>query len=157
MTKVIPGCRHKIDVLCFQVPSKADCIKDCQMTLACGHRCKLTCKEDCKSKPCEEIVTISQTNSCGHRITMKCYDYHTGKWLKVLSKSNCFSQHISSLEGLTMTDERKGDLLMHCAQNCGNVLHCEHICKGSCGRCFNGRIHVSCEENCGRTLVCGHR
>ena len=56
-----------------------------------------------------------------------------------------------------MNEKMKETLQLECAEKCSTVLACEHPCKGSCGRCFNGRIHVSCEENCGRTLVCGHR
>ena len=47
--------------------------------------------------------------------------------------------------------------LQMCLEPCGAVLKCEHLCKGTCGGCFNGRFHRGCDEDCGRSLVCGHR
>ena len=47
--------------------------------------------------------------------------------------------------------------LLECPENCRTTLACEHLCKGNCGDCFNGRLHKACEEKCGRTLVCGHK
>uniref|UniRef100_A0AC34GMY9 Uncharacterized protein n=1 Tax=Panagrolaimus sp. ES5 TaxID=591445 RepID=A0AC34GMY9_9BILA len=33
---------------------------------------------------------------------------------------------------------------------------CEHLCKGSCGKCRNGRLHISCTKECNKILFCGH-
>ncbi len=43
-----------------------------------------------------------------------------------------------------------------CANDCGVVLECGHICGGSCGECHQKRLHKTCQMRCGRTLICGH-
>ncbi|XP_046388094.1 NFX1-type zinc finger-containing protein 1-like [Ischnura elegans] len=34
---------------------------------------------------------------------------------------------------------------------------CGHKCKGTCGQCMQGRIHITCKEKCERRLICGHK
>ncbi|KAK0400651.1 hypothetical protein QR680_015368 [Steinernema hermaphroditum] len=44
-----------------------------------------------------------------------------------------------------------------CPHPCGTSLpDCQHICRGTCGACRRGRLHVRCEERCKRVLFCGH-
>ena len=45
-----------------------------------------------------------------------------------------------------------------CKHSCGVTLDCGHVCKGTCGTCWSGRVHVECKEKCGRELPgCGHK
>ena len=44
-----------------------------------------------------------------------------------------------------------------CNEKCGKQLECGHECKGSCGKCLQGTLHIKCTSKCDRTLPCGHR
>ena len=45
-----------------------------------------------------------------------------------------------------------------CNRPCDVTLDCGHVCKGTCGSCWSGRVHVACKEKCGRALPgCGHK
>ena len=59
--------------------------------------------------------------------------------------------------GGVLTDGLIAEHLNRCSEPCTASLACHHQCRGTCGACFNGRVHRACQENCGRTLVCGHR
>ena len=43
-----------------------------------------------------------------------------------------------------------------CYVKCKTILECGHRCKGTCGKCFQGRYHTPCAEKCNRVLICGH-
>ncbi|CAF5175177.1 unnamed protein product, partial [Rotaria magnacalcarata] len=43
-----------------------------------------------------------------------------------------------------------------CPKPCNAVLTCKHKCVGTCGKCQNGRLHISCEYKCERPLICSH-
>ena len=73
----------------------------------------------------------------------------------MLHNNLCNSDSITA--GGELTELYKTQHLNHCAEPCTKILACEHQCKGTCGGCFNGRVHRACQEDCGRTLVCGHK
>lgn len=54
-------------------------------------------------------------------------------------------------------DENAEAVIKYCKQPCNAKLECDHNCLGSCGDCYQGRIHKTCSENCGVDLVCGHK
>jgi hypothetical protein len=54
------------------------------------------------------------------------------------------------------TEKQIQSHLTTCLKLCKATLDCEHVCEGTCGECFNGRVHRACDEKCGRSLVCGH-
>ena len=48
-------------------------------------------------------------------------------------------------------------LANECPIPCNIKLPCNHICKGTCGSCLNGTLHIPCKnEFCGKKLICGH-
>lgn len=48
-------------------------------------------------------------------------------------------------------------ILDSCRSPCNTELDCGHTCRGSCGQCKQGRLHIRCKESCSKTLICGHR
>ncbi len=44
-----------------------------------------------------------------------------------------------------------------CSEPCNEQLDCEHTCSGTCGLCYQGRLHMQCNSDCKRVLVCGHK
>ncbi|CAG9814752.1 unnamed protein product [Phaedon cochleariae] len=128
--KVIASCGHKVTVRCCQVPSRQDCREKCQRMLACGHACVDLCKMACTEK-CEEMVACQRNSPCGH----------------VIERIKCFEQ------GLPLDVQV---LLKYCSVPCLVTLQCEHKCGGTCGQCFQGRVHARCQERCGVPMVCNH-
>lgn len=47
--------------------------------------------------------------------------------------------------------------LKYCDEPCNEMLKCGDPCMGTCGQCWQGRLHKSCQNKCGNTLICGHR
>lgn len=77
--------------------------------------CGHYCNHDC-SDTCDKVrcAEIVEMNApCGHNITMKCADIGNS-W----------------------------KLLDACRERCLVVLECGHVCKGSCGECKLGRLHI---------------
>ncbi|CAH0548130.1 unnamed protein product [Brassicogethes aeneus] len=131
--KVVPDCGHKIKVACHEEADRKFCLGQCPRQLQCGHTCTKRCKETCTTE-CKEIVACEVNSPCGHVIKqMPCY---------INTKVTRGSTDIN--------------LLDFCKEPCGTTLKCEHKCLGSCGACYQGRIHVKCAEKCGVPLVCNH-
>ncbi|EFX83237.1 hypothetical protein DAPPUDRAFT_301907 [Daphnia pulex] len=125
----LPDCGHKVEIACSDNPETAFCPKPCDTRLDCGHQCTELCHkchEDCDL--C--ITKINRQLPCGHSQVAECSP--------------------------VVEQAQVEKFLQECPHKCRANLPCEHSCKGSCGQCFNGRLHKACEEKCGRTLVCGH-
>ncbi len=154
MTKTIAECGHKVDLACSVEPTRALCIEACSSVLSCGHLCKKKCCEPCDSADCNELVTTPHVNVCGHKVTLSCKTYKG-----VFTINFCLSnyKHFHLITGETLTEHDLELHLRNCRESCGGLLNCSHLCKGTCGQCFNGRVHIACNEDCGRSLVCGHK
>ncbi|CAI8021593.1 NFX1-type zinc finger-containing protein 1 [Geodia barretti] len=152
------------------------CQKKCGKPLPCRHGCKRKCYE-CTGGcgPCEEEVE-RRVPRCGHQMRMKCQQN--------LSMYSCSAQcqkplrcgHFCQRSCSEPCDTRcsvKVEKALPCGHNatvpchksveqiqclvpCNTLLQCEHECKGTCGLCQQGRLHIHCGSECGRTLVCGH-
>jgi hypothetical protein len=79
MTKMIPECGHEVDLPCSTEPTRALCKKMCASELPCGHLCKKKCCEPCNQADCEEPLTTTKVNICGHHVTLSCKDFHEGE------------------------------------------------------------------------------
>ena len=155
------------------------CIKPCSKTNSCGHKCQKKCFKECN--PC--VTTVSKSvPMCGHNALMKCY-FDPMKWICSaecqtelacghkcgLKCGDCTlnKKHRQSCEietekswpcGHTVTTKCCMDPnVFPCPEPCKAVLNCKHYCSGTCGKCFEGRIHVSCSKTCNKTLPCGHK
>ncbi|GJQ79482.1 hypothetical protein Trydic_g16335 [Trypoxylus dichotomus] len=131
--KTIPDCGHKVKIECSKVPTTKDCKQNCVLELPCGHKCKNKCKEPCTTK-CEELVDSVISLGCGHSSRIPCF----------MNTVEYINQHAE-------------EAVMKCKELCSANLECGHGCSGSCGECFQGRIHKICFEHCGIDLVCGHK
>nr|XP_053646669.1 NFX1-type zinc finger-containing protein 1-like [Cherax quadricarinatus] len=127
--KVVPECQHKIQIECCLPPSKLSCNGPCVIRLECGHQCQARCNEPCTAS-CQVLVKTSIMCPKNHFIKVPCH-YRN----RVADKESTW---------------------WHCSEPCGTMLECEHVCKGQCGMCLHGRLHVACAEKCDKPLVCGH-
>ncbi|XP_064088896.1 NFX1-type zinc finger-containing protein 1-like isoform X2 [Macrobrachium nipponense] len=126
--KSVPECQHKVQVECGKPAEKKDCSGRCTMDLPCGHKCQMRCKDPCSTQ-CMARVPSNYKCPRGHVIKLPCH---------LLDK---------------VTEEESS---VYCSEPCGAVLDCDHQCKGHCGACLQGRLHMACMEKCERPLVCGH-
>ncbi|CAG0916689.1 unnamed protein product [Notodromas monacha] len=129
--KINPGCSHSVRVLCSKAPENADCKKDCERLLPCGHKCQKKCSDRCTTS-CSVMLNMGKVGKCGHLVRLPC--------------------HIVTSRKILSSEEE----MEFCDHPCGATLSCEHKCVGKCSECLQGRIHVPCREPCGRQLVCGH-
>ncbi|XP_044747132.1 NFX1-type zinc finger-containing protein 1-like isoform X3 [Coccinella septempunctata] len=138
--KVIPGCDHTSQVPCSEEPSKAYCNQKCPRLMECGHVCGRICRDPCDSSKCKEIVDVSIPAKCGH----------------IVKRAPCFVKTAYKTDASSIKN-----LESYCSEPCTAILNCspevEHPCRGTCGSCYQGRIHESCSHKCGRTLICDHK
>ena len=156
INKTIIECMHSIRVECSTIASRRLCKQPCVKFMSCRHQCKRQCNETCSPLVCQELVQTTKLSPCGHPVMKICSDYHScNKFLTFLFQ--CVIYFIWSIFlAPAVTETQVEKFLQDCPQKCRVNLPCEHSCKGSCGQCFNGRLHKACAEKCGRTLVCGH-
>ncbi|XP_068247242.1 NFX1-type zinc finger-containing protein 1-like [Palaemon carinicauda] len=126
--KPVPECQHTVQVECSKPAEKSNCNGRCILDLPCGHKCQARCKDPCTTQ-CTVRVPSNYKCPRGHVIKLPCHLSKTG------------------------TD---ANYSIYCSEPCGAMLDCEHRCKGQCGTCLQGRLHVACKEKCERPLVCGH-
>nr|CAD7434131.1 unnamed protein product [Timema monikensis] len=118
VVKVLPECKHQQMVSCCESPDPAKCKRRCVRELPCGHRCTGICNKRCDN-PCKELVTCSVSPACGHIVQVPCH-----------------------MQASALPSPSSEELLSYCRQPCGTLLKCEHTCKGTCGECMQGRIHL---------------
>ncbi|XP_046846173.1 NFX1-type zinc finger-containing protein 1-like [Xenia sp. Carnegie-2017] len=179
-------CEHRLDCghACPQMchPSSHDnykCMKPCRRNVAdcevLGHQCTKLCHEICdqnckypvekrlncghwKTLPCSEESFVNfvhceerceKTLACGHRCQAKCSKPCTKDCQELVKKTDFSCGHENTMAcSATQKD---------CNVPCEAILECGHPCKGKCGQCIQGRVHVKCKEKCDRNLVCSHQ
>ncbi|XP_069936734.1 NFX1-type zinc finger-containing protein 1-like [Cherax quadricarinatus] len=179
--KILP-CTHVVNkVDCSERVEDIKCHKSCIKTLMCGHPCKKVCYQECgncavkvkKTVPgcnhtaeieCGLPATTSKCGgkcpkqlACGHPCTKRCMDVCTVKCSELVhSTTRCPKGHTIKLPCHLINKVSGEDAWEYCEEPCSQVLKCDHTCVGNCGRCFQGRVHVSCSQPCKKPLVCGH-
>ncbi|XP_047439999.1 NFX1-type zinc finger-containing protein 1 isoform X2 [Mugil cephalus] len=157
---------------------KYKCLKPCQKILCNeGHRCNLVCHKECPKKcpvkvekviprcqhtqmipchqdpktfecqePCQELLPCGHPCDavCGQPCTWKCK-------VKVTIKLKCGH---SQKDSCFYKTENEGP---ECKTPCRHQLKCGHDCRGTCGKCFQGRYHFPCSHQCERLLICSHK
>ena len=80
--KVIPECGHQVKLACSTEPSRAHCKNPCVCKLPCGHLCMKKCNEPCDEADCNEPVSTSRVNVCGHHVTVLCKSNKEGEFIE---------------------------------------------------------------------------
>lgn len=104
----------------------------------CGHSVKGLCSADPNEAYC--CSPCERERSCGHKCKGRCSELcdNTACNVMVNVKSPC--EHTVSIECSNANNKLK--LLDACTETCNVELKCGHLCKGSCGRCKYGRLHI---------------
>ncbi|GFS28363.1 NFX1-type zinc finger-containing protein 1 [Trichonephila inaurata madagascariensis] len=176
------SCGHQCSLMCHPYDKEHEtikCHKPCSKTCSYGHSCKKLCSEACGH--CTELVDKT-LRSCGHTIKVQCHVKDLSKipctepCKKILVCGHTCSRTCSTsctIKCLTEVDIispickhevkvpcfNSNDLeylAKVCNKPCGKELSCEHICKGTCSKCYQSRLHIACNQPCKRVLVCGH-
>uniref|UniRef100_A0A1I8A7A0 RZ-type domain-containing protein n=1 Tax=Steinernema glaseri TaxID=37863 RepID=A0A1I8A7A0_9BILA len=145
---VLP-CGHSTKKPCHVDIKDVKCSQPCPEALRCGHRCADKCSAPCTTS-CKHPV--HKILNCGHPKMMACYeDPGNVRCTKKVRKSWFGCGHQVDVE--CWIDPLKTP----CPHPCRMSLpDCGHSCKGTCGKCRQGRLHVRCDEKCSRVLICGH-
>lgn len=169
-------CRHTCARACHTYDrdhQEYECNKACTKTICQnGHRCKRRCNQECGK--CHEMVEkvlpkcrhkqfvpcyVDPANwrctakcperlLCGHPCTNLCGEGHTERCsVKVSITWDC--GHSASISCFQKDTTR-------CTIKCNERLECGDICKGTCGECYQKRLHQPCTQPCKRPLVCEH-
>ncbi|CAL1289223.1 unnamed protein product [Larinioides sclopetarius] len=173
-------CGHLCSLKCHPYDPKHEdiqCPKPCTKKCIEGHLCTMKCFENCP--PCPALVSKS-IEICGHIIQVPCHlkeeSVCTEPCEKLLPcghecnnncgescESKCFIKmpiqspvcgHEVNIECSRSEDVEL--LMRRCNDPCKAELPCGHKCSGSCGICYQGRLHKICKKTCNRKLVCGH-
>ncbi|PVD21343.1 hypothetical protein C0Q70_19516 [Pomacea canaliculata] len=176
-----PGTETKVSCKDdFKNVPEGGCKKPCAFKLSCGHGCLKLChgydrdhiEYQCK-KNCERMA-CNNGHVCQHR----CYE-PCGKCTYRIEKVIPMCGHKARVEchrdpgaivSLPVQVERTwpcGHLMKvpcnatpatrPCAQPCQAKLECGHVCQGTCGECWEGRVHKDCGKSCNKLLPgCGH-
>ncbi|XP_063766744.1 NFX1-type zinc finger-containing protein 1 isoform X2 [Eleginops maclovinus] len=174
-------CGHVCTRVCHPYDpehKKYECRKKCQKTICdLGHRCPLDCYKECPEKcqvkvekivpQCEHTQKIPchqdpekfvcqepciKLLDCGHPCVASCGESCTSYCKKKVTLTlKC--GHSQSGECFYTHSKEKPE----CRTACMEGLICGHVCKGSCGKCYQGRFHCACSHQCDRLLICSHK
>ncbi|XP_076812987.1 NFX1-type zinc finger-containing protein 1-like isoform X2 [Clavelina lepadiformis] len=150
------------------------CMKQCEKSCKYGHKCSKKCCE-----PCQCLKKVNKTiPTCDHQQVMRCFEDPSD----VICESPCprtltcghqcsgkcgypcgdRCKKIISVQGkcghrfMVPCSESANLDLGKCDEKCAEILKCGHPCRGTCGSCFQGRLHEGCGTKCERPLFCGH-
>lgn len=137
--KIVCQSEHRCRKMCHLDEECGKCTVQVEKVRPqCGHTVHIACSSIpsdafCRS-PCEKM------RSCGHKCkgmcSIVCDQTTCGELVEV--KSPC--DHTVKVKCSNAKDKWK--LLEACTAPCGIELKCGHLCKGSCGRCKYGRLHI---------------
>ena len=138
---------HKCRQLCYEICG--ECIEPVPRVMPkCGHMQNIPCYLETEDFSCKADCT--KTLPCGHNCRNSCGNpVHTTE-CRVRVRKVLPCGHTDQLECFRDPQEYS------CRERCTVLLSCGHPCPGTCGSCFNGRLHVPCKQRCERVLVCGH-
>lgn len=154
------------------------CLKKCQKILCdVGHRCTLVCHQKCPEKCPVKVEKIIPR--CQHKQMVPCHqDPNTFVCQTPCQKMLPCGHPCDSVCGKSCTSNCKVKVTLtlrcghsqqdacfyntqierlECKTPCEHQLKCGHACRGTCGKCYQGRFHFPCFHQCERLLICSHK
>ncbi|XP_071505626.1 NFX1-type zinc finger-containing protein 1-like [Diadema antillarum] len=144
-TKIICRAGHRCSQRCFNKCDKMCTQKDLRK-LPCGHMQLVMCYQHSADVTCEHPCPLKL--QCGHSCKSSCGKTCTVACEELVIRSSWPCKHRVRAKCSAGPES--------CPESCNALLNCGHICSGTCGSCYRGRLHVMCRQKCDRTLVCGH-
>ncbi|KAK3317593.1 hypothetical protein B0T19DRAFT_294577 [Cercophora scortea] len=162
--KRLEPCGHRCQTKCHSdvLHAAFACPQPCpRIRTTCNHQCPRLCSESCGN--CQVLVNDVQL-PCDHvKDRVPCHMTRTPSLIQ------CVVQVEKQLPGCGHTiktdcsrDIKSGAFL--CPIKCSELLHCGHVCPGTCGVCrkqaIDGTVaiqHQTCTKACGRpSSICNH-
>ncbi|XP_039863592.1 NFX1-type zinc finger-containing protein 1 [Simochromis diagramma] len=148
--KILCDLGHKCPLLCH-----IECPKNCPVKVEkiipkCQHTQMIPCHQDPNTftcpEPCQKLLSCEHPceSVCGLPCTSKCK-------VKVILKLRCGHTQEDACFYKDCIDKAE------CKAPCEHQLKCGHACRGTCGKCFQGRFHFACYHKCERLLICSHQ
>ncbi|XP_030831943.1 NFX1-type zinc finger-containing protein 1 [Strongylocentrotus purpuratus] len=143
ITRKSRSCGHEIIEKCCH---NSKCSEVVEKTLPCGHKLKIICSIKLETVECKErcIKQLPCNHICKERCGVDCTEYCT----EIITRDDWSCGHEVTVKCCEESDA--------CYIACEKILICGHKCKGTCGKCSQGRYHHPCIETCKKKLVCGH-
>ena len=141
-------CGHVCPKVCHPYDPKHKlifCTKKCPKKCIEGHQCTGVCSQDCPS--CTVLVKKTMP-WCNHQQMIPCCVNPRNR--------RCTFKVTKELECGHKGEFECGDSINECREPCNEKLECGHTCKGSCVKCYQGKLHVDCREKCKRPQICEH-
>lgn len=104
----------------------------------CGHSVKVQCSSNPSEAYCRH--PCEKNRSCGHKCKGLCSELCDETVCNSLVEAKSPCDHTVNIE--CSNADHKWRLLDACTETCNVELKCGHLCKGSCGRCNYGRLHI---------------
>ncbi len=120
--------------------------------VSCGHRIKAKCSESPENVFCTSLC--DKIKSCSHKCILMCGNNCELSPCTTLVEMKAKCNHIVKVKCRDKSNETI--LSENCSAPCTTELSCTHKCRGTCGQCYRGRLHIKCKAQCRRPLVCGH-
>lgn len=143
-------CPQKCDKIVCEREHR--CPKNCHIDEDCGKctvsvekirpQCDHTIQMSCSGNPFEAFCQkpCEKNRSCGHKCKGMCSVLCDETVCNELIEAESPCGHKVQINCSDASDEAK--LLNACPEPCQVELKCGHLCKGSCGRCKYGRLHI---------------
>ena len=142
--------QHRCKNLCYE--ECGDCEELVEKIIPkCGHTQQVPCHQDPSKFECQRAC--QKTLQCGHTCTKKCGQLCV-KECQILVTREWPCGHTGQAECYVTKENHS--LLRKCKAKCDETLECGHKCTGTCGTCYQGRLHKRCSDKCERPLLCGH-
>ena len=151
--KVIPRCKHVVQMHCYLDPSIAICNENCQKIYeGCNHKCPKKCFENCsvscekqikKVLPCSHVDVIpcsmdpvlakctkpcQRKMECGHPCRGVCGESCSSYKCSEPVKLTLPCDHVSTIS----CHDRSAGIVYECNKPCEKMLPCGHPCKSTC-------------------------
>ncbi|XP_030831533.1 NFX1-type zinc finger-containing protein 1-like [Strongylocentrotus purpuratus] len=140
------GCNHTCQAACHNDPKNIECKENVEKTLPCGHKMKIICSTEVETEVCK--ARCSKQLPCDHICKERCGVDCTENCTEMITRNDWPCGHEVTVKCCDESDA--------CYIVCEEILICGHKCKGTCGKCSQGRYHHPCIETCKKKLVCGH-
>ncbi|XP_031618979.1 NFX1-type zinc finger-containing protein 1 [Contarinia nasturtii] len=151
--KIICERDHRCQKKCHYGKECGACSKMVEkLRVECQHLVRVSCSSDPSLAHC--FNPCQKSRICGHKCKSLCGVFCESTPCKELVQQKSPCGHTVTIKCCDANISSR--LLNACTSPCGVELMCGHLCRGSCGRCKFGRLHISCQKKCTSILICGH-
>ncbi|XP_028303349.1 NFX1-type zinc finger-containing protein 1 isoform X2 [Gouania willdenowi] len=149
--KILCDQGHRCKRLCHSACPEKCSVKVEKIVPRCQHTQMVPCHQDPKTFVCQEPCLMLL--QCGHPCASHCGEPCSSCKCQVIVTLTLECGHSQQNACFYKTQREEPA----CKNPCEHQLKCGHPCSGSCGKCSQGRFHVSCSQSCDRLLICSHK